>query len=431
MLRANSHPETGLSVASRRWPKLVCLLLFFLPIAINVGGAGDKPIDLVPSDAVLLLLPTLLLSRIPRGKELCHRMLSASFVTIMFLVLFGLIGVVLQKGNLVPFLSATRAGKCFGQVFVGFLLFREIPRTQLCSWIRWSAFGVLVLVFISDPLFSGRFPAGRWAGNFLGADIYGFPNSSVFFLVALVPLAVPLPSESLGKKLISFACLIPAPAWIVMSLSRNGVVALATAIGIGSLRFAARGTSKLLMLLVAAFAVVLMTVVTLSMYFESDGLLPELPTSGLQARISRTFDSDDPSSGRFAIWSHAMSLIAERPFFGYFFEPFSNYNDKYDTPHSQYLEIIYKTGVVGFVIFFLPFVLMFRLARRLVDDPDVGATAFRIQIVLYTAWFSSLFQPNFSYPTFANFICLLGGLLAAWHFEIRQADGSAATESDW
>ncbi|MBX3436200.1 MAG: O-antigen ligase family protein [Planctomycetaceae bacterium] len=57
-----------------------------------------------------------------------------------------------------------------------------------------------------------------------------------------------------------------------------------------------------------------------------------------------------PLSGRSTIWGETWDLFADRPLFGYGFEPYSE-RATFDTPHQQYLEVLYKCGLVGMALY--------------------------------------------------------------------------------
>jgi O-antigen ligase len=151
----------------------------------------------------------------------------------------------------------------------------------------------------------------------------------------------------------------------------------------------------------------------------------------VETRLERTIHSDDALSGRDEIWVETLELGSARPFFGYCFEPFSNYTF-YSTPHQQYLEILFKTGGIGLAVFLLFFgyaaLLVVQLWRRFADDIVMGPATAAIAASLLAVCIGNLTQPNFTYSVTGNFQFFILGLLLSESTIARLLVNRAARE---
>ncbi|MFL1706913.1 O-antigen ligase family protein [Campylobacter sp. MOP7] len=81
-----------------------------------------------------------------------------------------------------------------------------------------------------------------------------------------------------------------------------------------------------------------------------------LLSDSLQHRFSQLIEGN--SSHRLGIWSYTFSKIIEQPFFGYGLDSFQYLpnapfltNPNYSAPHNMIMEILFSTGIVGFIFF--------------------------------------------------------------------------------
>jgi O-antigen ligase len=194
---------------------------------------------------------------------------------------------------------------------------------------------------------------------------------------------------------------------VVMSLSRSSMVCLTVFYAVLLLRSRLRLHHKLL--LVASVGGALFYLVS---HFTG-------AESALMARANRTFASEDATSGRLSIWRMTLPLIARHPWFGYGFEPFSHFSSTFDTPHNQYLELLYKGGLTVLVTFLGPVFFACRraLASREAVEPIFGALLLGVLV-------SNITQPNLTYAPTASFLFFWWGAL--W-WQARQARHSAHT----
>jgi O-antigen ligase len=142
------------------------------------------------------------------------------------------------------------------------------------------------------------------------------------------------------------------------------------------------------------------------------GLIKE----GVSRRINRTFSHEDPSSGRIAIAQETISLISEKPFLGYSFDSFSRYHDGHSTPHNQYLEVLFKAGLLGFFsYFFFVFVLLYFVVKNKHRSYFLNYNNIYIKsflCVFFAISIGNLTQPNFSYSQTGNVLFAMLGFLS-------------------
>ena len=140
-------------------------------------------------------------------------------------------------------------------------------------------------------------------------------------------------------------------------------------------------------------------------------------TQRIQDRVNRSTESEDPSSGRFDIWEFALELSAEKPIFGYMFESFSRYTGDIDTPHQQYLEVLYKCGGLGLLLYGSVLGSCLMVTRRLLRLTTFGAPAwYRLNAMiamLGAVSLGNLTQPNLTYSLTGNMVFLMFGTLCS------------------
>jgi O-antigen ligase len=137
-------------------------------------------------------------------------------------------------------------------------------------------------------------------------------------------------------------------------------------------------------------------------------------TDLVQRRVEQTLEGGDPLSGRGNIWEETLALCAERPLLGYSFEAYSRYSF-YDTPHQQYLEVLYKTGGLGLTLYGVMLIAMglglWHLARHAPRRSEVDFMIRGVLATLAAALLGNLSQPNLTYSVTGNCLFLMVGLL--------------------
>lgn len=122
--------------------------------------------------------------------------------------------------------------------------------------------------------------------------------------------------------------------------------------------------------------------------------------------ISSSGIHQDISSGRFKLWGRAIELFKSSPIYGIGWGRYANYvfgsyreigidskiNDMY--VHNDYLNILCETGIIGFILIFIPFLYVFyktftqnrRLQKRGKQIPDKLKTINMISLGIQLFW---------------------------------------------
>ncbi len=119
--------------------------------------------------------------------------------------------------------------------------------------------------------------------------------------------------------------------------------------------------------------------------------------------------SDPTLSGRIHIWHSALEKIFESPLWGYGFIPFTDdrfmvKTGGYNTPHQQYLEIWYKSGLIGLIVFWLFFLQLLKIAILNLFSVDTykRKISFFIYVAIIGISIGNFSQPNITYSITSN-----------------------------
>lgn len=383
------------------------LLSLIVPIAVPLLSISGKPVYVIPSDILYVLGVGTFFSVLLLREQVKISLNEARFVLLVLfcsggLIALGAAGSILNNTT-IPMLSSLKLVKVNFFFFLGMYFSRLVPLHDfLCKIAVFSVFLVWSLLF-SDLIF-GNFPYPRLGGTFWGIEIYGFPNSPAVFYTAVFAFCVVgflKFSYRASRLLAAFACVILLFT-IVGTLSRAAMLNLLCFVVVMSVLRQRYYFSGLL------FGSALVMVVLIYLFSEFPAIV-----SGLAGKFAKFQDGADVSNGRFEIWSHAIRLVADSPFLGNLFFPFSNYAG-YDTPHNQFLEIFFKAGFVGLILFFLPYCIALTVvvaAFKKQYEIDLRITV-AILVSLFLAFLvTNLVQPNFSYTPIGVLLSFLCGYL--------------------
>lgn len=391
------------------------------PIHWTVATVGDKPIDLMFSDFVYVLMPLTYFFARTKPSEAQLKSAVAPLRTYTVLPSLALIFIVYAtalagiglglSSEMVRLYSAFKLVKPIGLVFLGLLLSSWTDPFEFIG-ITSVVYGALVALTMVCTATGPEFPFGEWGKYIFEWELSGYPNTPMSFYAVMVPMllaAVDCSRFSLapvvGWGLSGCATLI-----ILGSMSRSSALALIVGVVIylavtGRVPFLVFSFLVLLVLSAIGFGL-------FSMLRETE--MVSVLMDRVQTRIERSTESDDPSSGRFTIWKLAIELWTERPVFGYMFESFSRYTTV-DTPHQQYLEVLHKCGGVGLFIYtaLLGSCLasVSRLRRVAARYSFVWFRLQGLNAMLISVLIGNLTQPNLTYSLTGNFVFLMFGCL--------------------
>ncbi|CAN7340239.1 O-antigen ligase family protein [Variovorax paradoxus] len=379
------------------------LISFFyaVPLGLLVSEVGDKPVNIVFSDFFWIVIPLFALL----GFSLSRRALIfwAGFLYFLFL---GIWGTIELGGELGPLFSALSFFISTIHIVAGAYIYRKRGR-EIFGALAVAFASVAIAMLFSDILL-GSFPRGcgyegRWGGCILGLEVYGFPNSSATLMVLSLPLVFyeVLKTDVRWRKILLIAGIGAILIMTPLSLSRTAFVTL------GSIVFC------YFFFMRPTLTVILAPVAILSWIFASEYLLSLSIFEGIVLKTQNAAESGDVSTGRFSIWQDAFRAFSQSPIFGHKFQYFSNFSE-YGTAHQQYMEILFKSGLIGGVLyfgfFFYVLALFFKsdIYKRRSDKRLVRALVWAFVISLALSCF---FQPTLSYQSMANLIFMLSGMV--------------------
>jgi len=381
-------------------------IVYMMPLNLNVGGSAEKPIDLAVSNIFLFTLPILLIK-----KRFISHLTFLGFVLPLFFITIGLFSAISYGGDLRILLSAFSFVITMFHLGVGYL----IGSSKISfSFLHVSyALSIVIIAILLSDIFLGSFPRGcgyqgRWGGCFGRLELYGFPNASMNFLAVCSPLlALPfIRSSSKPLRVLALISLIILVAIVPLSLSRSALLVFLISSG---------GMIFMLFGLGAVFAYIILCLFGIFLF---EWIISLEIFAGIVFRIQASIEAGNITTGRLGIWQDALSLWFESPVFGKAFLSFSEFS-RFGTVHQQYLEVLYKTGLIGVAAYFGYIFLVARLTHRVLHrnrkyTKNDRRVFFTFGVCLFVA---NLFQPAISYQPLGNFMFFAMGIFLARNIE--------------
>jgi O-antigen ligase len=393
----------------------IFMLLLLVPLSLPLGGVQGKGVDIVFLDIVSLFCFLYFLIYI-KNKSIFEIQITKA-VSVMFVIFYCMASVTaITESSIIPILSLIKYTKPFLSIFIGFFLSRKISLDVFwrASYLA-SAFIAIILLLSLDN------PYQRWGDNIFGIGVYGFPNSSSqYYIILLMFLIGYIAKENITflSRVFGYFFIGIIVLFITFSLSRSALAIMVIFFSV-----------SLVMSKFKFKYILYLTALTLATTFVLTGdsvnnINISEYTKGIEARYDRTFASDDFSSGRIDIANEVFDLMELRPLFGYKFSSFSNYHEGHSTPHNQYLESIFKTGVIGFLLYYsIILKLYFNIIKKYnsikkqriimkIKKASYNEYYYRLFIVVFILiMIGNLSQPNITYSqTGGVFMALLGYL---------------------
>ena len=383
------------------------IALLLLPIGINIFNIYGKPVFFVLSDLTIFYFIFLIIYKSSIKINRHHKnFYLIVLISILYQLIIGFSGTFFDN-SLTPLASSIKLAKTHIFFLIGLLSIQMFDEIKLLNIFQRSSVLIIIILLISDIIW-GRFPTPRLGGNFIGLEVYGFPNSAAVFYTILFAFGFTYIwfAKSLNLKISIFILSLIMILIIIGTLSRAGFVSLAVFLALVFLL-----KSKKSFLITFLYVIVFTLFLGYISEYQSDLF------HGLNAKVTKFTSGADFSDfhGRGHIWSNCIDLIMTKPFFGFFYEPFSNYNLQ-DTPHNQYLEIFYKLGLIGAIFYYFPFIYCsYRIFFKNLGREDL--LHFTVLRVIYITIFFSIMitnmvQPKLSYTPTSSFIYFFSGYLA-------------------
>lgn len=420
----------------RVWLWIAALIMVW-PIHSTAAMIGHKPIEMVASDMFVLAMPLIYLLAGSHVSKIELQRVAAPIKAFKLLPVLAVVFIIYatslagigvgMSGEVIRVYSAFKMVKPICFVVLGWILGYWIDPINFVSVIGHAAaavVGLTMLTTMTDP----SFPLGEWGRFIYEYELCGYPNSAMSFYGCLVPLLFAAADVAKEKhvKLFCWAMAACAALIIVGSMSRSSTMVML--IGT-SIYLVATGRTPLLI----AFAVgaVIFSIIgfgVISALKETDFV--SILLERIRDRFDRSTESEDPSSGRFDIWELAIELWLEKPVFGYLFESFAKYGVDIDTPHQQYLEVLYKCGGLGLLLYGGMLVASLFRTTRLLKLSERGSAAWyqlhAARSMLIGLMIGNLTQPNLTYSVTGNFIFLLFGCLCSSRAVVAASQSSGA-----
>jgi O-antigen ligase len=390
------------------------------PVAIRLTDMGGKPVDAVLSDALYLLIlltPPRKLLTIPKGVDL--RILAtvriSAFACIAYSLGLSLVGYATST-EFSRVVSAIKFVKPMTFVLLGTYLAMIFPPVLLLKRMG-AVFGVIVLATMGTAIMHPAFPRCAWGQGLFGYETYGYPNAPMTFYGVMLPLLIAAADCERRRtlRLIYRGATFVGIILVVASLSRSSTISMVVAM---TIYLFATGRGYIPVATAVAAAVFAVAGVGL-MRIETNIDAVEFLQGAVERRLLQTFEGEDALSGRGGIWLLAVELASRKPVFGYMFEPFNHYSAIYDTAHQQYLEVLYKTGMLGLALYL--WVLgsgaagIWHLTRNAESRSPAWYLLWGALAALLGTMVGCLSQPNLTYSLTGNTLFLMLGMLLTRH----------------
>ena len=412
------------------------------PIHSTVATFGDKPIDMMFSDALIFLIPiSYIFIRTTPTREQCQSAkapilwysLTPTLALICVVYMTAVAGIGLGlSGETVRIFSAFKLAKPVGFVLLGLMLGSWTDPMEFID-IFSRAFGILTGLSFFFTLTEPSFPLGEWGKYLIEYELSGYPNSPMSFYAVLVPLLIAAADTSKNRllQLAGWGLSATTALIILGSMSRSSALAFF----FGTVLYLAM-TGRQAFLVGSFIAITVFSIVGFGLFSalkETD--VVAVLTQRVQDRVNRSTESEDPSSGRFDIWEFALELSAEKPIFGYMFESFSRYTGDVDTPHQQYLEVLYKCGGLGLLFYGSVLGSCWMVTNRLLRLATFRSPAwYRLHAMvamLGAVLLGNLTQPNLTYSLTGNMVFLMFGTLCSSRAVVSVSLTDMKTRPKW
>lgn len=405
------------------WSWLIAASLV-LPVSWNIWTVHDKPIDVLPSDLLLIALPFCLWHWCQSvGHSRCELANLSTWLRRFLVALIAYSGLLAvgewwRTGDAIGLLSAVKFIKPLLFVFLGGWLATAIDPWMMLRRITW-VLAIVVLALAASTVMQSDFPGSVWGSRWLGQPVYGFPNLAMTFVATVIPLLLVIAdtSERPWQRWTGWAVASAGFVLVVSSLSRCAILVLLESLTV-YLLMTGRRWKLIGFISVAVFYVgtgYSLIVLNSDAIAEKQPLLQERAAHRFVEPVNR---NSGALAGRSTIWSETWSLIRARPWVGHAFRPYS-YQSEFVTPHQQYLETLYKTGGIGFSLYVAllglslgGLIQLWRVSQADVP-PDSGE---RHLLAAVLALFcgvliGNLSQANLTYSLTGNFLFLVIGLI--------------------
>lgn len=378
--------------------------LFLVPISIEIATIGETPVELVIADFLLIISMISLIFKRIFVNSLDWKSLKFYYAFIFYTLIISTFSSLFFE-SLSPIAGQLRYIKSTFIILIAFYIGSDskLPIEKQIKLLAYMYIVLLFALFTSDVLYNGAFPFGRWGGNLFNFKVYGFPNgAAAYYAICSALLFYTFDNEKrIIPKIFMLAAILLAFLLCIFSLSRNATF-----------------TFIMSLILCVIFVIRNIKIKALFIAFSSFIGISIIPFIYLNEGLISKFTSiggADPLSGRGNIWIFAFDYIGVSPLFGYGFYSFSNWGYEIGTLHNLFLDLLYKMGVVGLIlylgVFFTPIIQFykFKLTRREGGNQEIKLYS----VMLALCFISGMSQESLSYSMNQLVMLYLCGILMA------------------
>lgn len=379
---------------------IILSITYLTPVAFVAAQIGKLPIEIVLSDVLLVYLVFAVVS----GNKLQSNTITV-WIILLYFPFIAFLSYFQNRTGIGTVASMVNFWMPTFHIFLGSIFFKKYGESLFLVASYYVIFLIFV-IFASDVIL-GPFPRGcgyegRWGGCIGGLDIYGFPNASMVFLVTLSTLVIYLYNRSnkFNVKILCLSSLLLLFIMVTQSLSKSSLLSIVLL----TLLWVYTYTPVKYIILTTPF-------IGFALLSSYELILSSNLLAGVQSRVIASLDNGDLSTGRLDIWLQGWDLVKDRPLFGYQFDLISRYG--FDgTVHQQYLELLYKTGFIGFFIYIGLFLYaLYRLLK--ISKYNIGLRK-NIKVIIFffiLTMINNLFQSFTNYSPMANLIFFILGII--------------------
>lgn len=169
-----------------------------------------------------------------------------------------------------------------------------------------------------------------------------------------------------NKSILEYILLFLLSVLIILTLSTGGIISIVFSLSIYYLLSFIKMKNKKVNLIkfIKYFLVVAIVIVYVFFIFdiiESNEFIANI--------VEKRIDNLDKGSGRYEIWQNGLSIFCDNPFFGIGWFNFLQYNivrfGRENYMHNTFLETLVETGILGFLIYLIFFIVLFFYVLKL------------------------------------------------------------------
>ena len=323
---------------------IIIAAAYLTPLSLFFGEFNGFPIEAVPSDLLIIYL----IAQLVKGQKVDRNVMVWWYLMLYFPAI-AFVSYFQDRTGLGTLVSVVNFWLPTFHLLIGYLIYQNYG-SKIFS-VAAGCFIVLVFIIALSDVIFGPFPRGcgyegRWGGCIGNIGIYGFPNASMNFLISLSGLTYYLFLVS-KSPIVRFICVFSILLLFsisALSSSKSTLISALTMLVMALFLFRP---------FIFSFIIVPISAFFFILFYQQILTLPIF--SGVSNRVERSLDAGDLSTGRIALWIDTLDVVYQRPLFGYQFDLFTNYGFT-GTAHQQYLEILFKSGLIGLLIYLAVFI---------------------------------------------------------------------------